>query len=222
MFLLVAAVICQREMSDLPPVLGKGEAGTNVLVTVETGVDSRELFLDAVAGAESETSPLILLATAESGRALFDDCREKLHATDDQPLEVIDGSVKIPSDQLGEETNNIRYVPPVSEYLAQLGDEFGNALEDLEADIDDSAAILENRVGFYSLGPLLDYAGDTELVFRFICILVNQIENAGGSGLFVVDADYDDAIARLEVLFDTVVSVDAVDGERSFKVASAI
>ena len=197
------------------------ESGANVLVTTGDNVDMREVFLESVADPDAEKSSVILLATAESGHSLFDDFRQKLPETEDSTLEVIDGSVRIP-ERIGTE-DNIRYVPPVSEYLAQLGDEFSKALDDLETEFGNSEDILSNRVGFYSLGPLLDFAGDTELVFRFICILVNQIEDAGGNGVFVIDSSYSSEIKRLEVLFDKTVAVErGTDGDIEYKVANAI
>lgn len=196
------------------------EPETNVLVTVDPALDARAVFLDSITSQEDTDEATIVLATAESGRALFEDFHQP-EGTPTERFQVIDGAIQRPDDD--DLPDQIKYVPPVSEYLTQLGDQFGETLDELEADIDGHQSALRNRTGFYSVGPLLDYADDTELVFRFLCILINQIEDAGGHGVFLIDSSYESEINQIEVLFDKLVSVEVgPDGDRECKVATTI
>ena len=191
---------------------------TSVLLTVDSDLDRRSVFLESITP-HDETAVTIVLATAASGEELLGEFDEPTPPA--EHLEVIDGTIHSTSSD--ETPNDVQFMPPVWEYLTNLGDEFSRTLDQLQTEFDNQQSALRNTVGFYSLGPLLDYADDPELVFRFCCILLNQIDNAGGRGVFVIDDSYTTNINRLEVLFDKRVGFEASpDGERTRSLTTTV
>jgi hypothetical protein len=194
------------------------DAKTSVLLVLDSELDKRSVFLECInSSADSEIT--IVLATAASGEELiseFDD----YESTEDQ-FEVIDGTIQPEGDE--ESPSDVKFMPPVSDYLSDLGSEFNSTLDELETEIDRNQSALQNTVGFYSLGPLLEYGDDPEPVFRFCCILLSQIEDAGGRAVFVIENSYTTNINRLEVLFDKRVDLEITpNGERTRTLSTTV
>lgn len=99
---------------------------------------------------------------------------------------------------------------------AELGRTISSFLDSSTRDTGDDALEADGEIVFCfdSVTALLDHL-DSELAFRFLHVLVRQLEMVDATGHFHVDADAHDpeTIALFESLFDDVVEFDAVGAD---------
>jgi len=96
--------------------------------------------------------------------------------------------------------------------LSELGRTVSDRILEFTRSTDDRSS-REIRVCFDSLSAILaEY--DTEPVFRFVNMMVGQIHDVGGVGLFHLPYPRDsEVVALLEPLFDGLVELRVVDGQ---------
>lgn len=186
------------------------DPGTNLLISGPPMAGKREVAFEILAEGSRTDEGAIIVSTKDSARKTLSQYERLVGNTDDLPIGIIDCVTQ----QQGADTEETTQIKFASSPVDMTG--IGIRLSGLLEEFYEGRGLQNNRVLLHSISTLLMYS-DLKTVFRFLHVFTGRITSVDALGLYTIDPTTHDeqAMNTLKQLFDGVLRVEEVDGERT-------
>ncbi len=184
--------------------------GTNLLISGPPMAGKDDVAFEILATGSRADEGVIIVSTKDSARETLSQYEQIVGDTDDLPIGIVDCVTQ----QQGADTEETTRVKFASSPVDMTG--IGIRLSELLEEFYTQRGIQNNRVLLHSISTLLMYS-DLKTVFRFLHVFTGRVTSADALGLYTIDPTTHDeqAMNTLKQLFDGVLRVETVDGERT-------
>lgn len=182
-------------------------AGTNLLVSGAVSQRTRGFLMRLLDGRSDEG--MVFISTDRTGQEVVEAYEAWVGGYDPDRMAVVDCN----EDSTVSERFNVCDVANPSD-LTGMGMRFSSLYEALRGE-----GVERVRTGMSSLSPLLMYAKDFRIIYRFLHTITGRISTAGGLGVFALDPDTVDTttFSSLSQPFDCEVALRRTDDADTYE-----